>query len=963
MSTTKAKPINKLANNISARIDKSRQSHLSKLWDYITSNVEKDKTRQTHMWFGTYEKILFRVEDDEYNYFVDLVGTTTENFLKNENSEALHLLELPLEVGVLCFDLDIKFFNKNSHSKFIEPLDIIEKINKIISTYFTLGDKKTDLISYYLVKKTPYYNEEKKYYSDGIHITYPNLVLDFQSKNFILDLLIDEIVEKGDFDLLINELLLKKLQQKKTIVRFNEDENIFMDENGNIIDVSNDKKKIINEIFDRCVFGKTKWFMYGSGKDTYKNKDVYKVKYIFDYECNEIDETPSVYELVNILAIRKKNKEQIMPNINYKKYINSKKSMIKNIVKKDCSDKLTNDNNINQVFNNNSNFKVNGPGNIELAKRIVKLLDKERAGPYETWRNVGLALCDISPTLLPEFIEFSKMNEKFDLAGCNKFWQRCKKNEDENNNKLSISNLKFWAKEDNPIEYDKIYSEYLNGCSLEDTQKISEILKNLNFEHDHDVALLIKSLYGRLFKCSSVKNQFWYHYDNHRWNFCDGGYKLSNLISEHFTKYVFSMYTELTNAHLKDIQDENLKKKNEIYYKFITKLKKNAYKKIIMAECTNSFYEKGFTYNLDENINLIGFDNGVYDLKNKEFRDGVPEDKITFSTGYNYNMDYTENHPDIVYLENIIKLIQPDEAVRIFMLSHIASFLKGGNHDQKIVFWIGPGGANGKSTIQNLISNAFGRYYKYIENTIVTKERGNSNEASPDILELKGVRITILSELEPGVKIHAGFLKRLTGGDPLKGRDLYSSDILEFIPQFKMILISNILPEFNSVNDNAVWRRIRVINFDQKFVEKPKAKNEHKIDNNLPKRLESLKAAFMWLLINKYYPIYEANGLDALTPECVMEATNRAKVDTEPYLKFSEELITFDEESFMDIDELKSCYIVWYLDAYTKKAIKPAGIIDYFVGEGCIKKGKSIKGIKFTCVTDDELVNITYPTK
>ena len=943
MSIAKAKPVNKTDSNSSTRIDKSRQYHLSELWNYIISNAEKDKSKQTHMWFGAnFDKVLFRVDDDEYNYFVDLVGTTTENCLKNENSEALHLLELPLEVGVLCFDLDIKFFKKKSHRGFIEPLDIIEKINKIISTYFTLSDKKSELISYYFVKKTPFHNDEKKYYSDGIHITYPNLVLDFQSKNFILDLLIDEIVEKGDFDLLINELLLENLQKNKTIIHFNEDENIFMDENENIIDISNDKIKIINGIFDRCVFGKTKWFMYGSGKETYKNKDVYKVKYIFDYECNEIDEIPSISELVNILAIRNKDKEQIMPNINYRKYIDSKK----NIAKKDSSVKLTN-NIINPVSKNNSNFKVNGPGDIELAKRIVKLLSKERAGPYETWRNVGLALCDVSPTLLPEFIEFSKMNEKFDLAGCNKFWQSCKKADADN--KLSIASLKFWAKEDNPVEYDKLYSEYLNGCSLEDTQKITEILKNLNFEHDHDVALLIKSLYGRLFKCSSVKNQNWYHYDNHRWNYCDAGYKLSNLISEHFTKYIFNMYTELTNAHLKDIQDENLKKKKEIYYKFITKLNKNTYKKLLMGECTNSFYEKGFIYNLDENINLIGFDNGVYDLKIKEFRDGIPEDKITFSTGYNYNMDYNENHPDIVYLENIIKLIQPNESVRIFMLAHIASFLKGGNRDQKIVFWIGPGGANGKSTIQNLISNAFGRYYKYIENTIVTKERGNSNEASPDILELKGVRITILSELEPGVKIHAGFLKRLTGGDPLKGRDLYSSDILEFIPQFKMILISNILPEFNSVNDNAVWRRIRVINFNQKFVDKPTNPNEHKIDNDLPKRLESLRAAFMWLLINKYYPIYEANGLDALTPECVINATDSAKADTEPYLKFRNDLITDDKNGpGISIKTLIKSYKYWYFGMYNKNTIKPSGIVDYFAGENfdINKKEKIIKGIK-----------------
>jgi P4 family phage/plasmid primase-like protien len=546
------------------------------------------------------------------------------------------------------------------------------------------------------------------------------------------------------------------------------------------------------------------------------------------------------------------------------------------------------------------------------------------------------------------------------MSGCNKFWQSCKN--PSNDNKLTIGSLKLWAKEDNLLEYNLLYSEYLNGCSVEDMGKINEILKNLNFEHDHDVALLIKSLYGRLFKCSSVKNQNWHHYDNHRWNYCDAGYKLSNLISEHFTKYIYNMYVELTNDHLKDMKDENIKKKKEIYYKFITKLNKNTYKKLLMGECTNSFYEKNFVYNLDENIYLIGFENGVFDLKNMEFRDGVPEDKITFSTGYNYNMDYTETHPDIIEIERVIKLIQPDEGVKNFMMCHIASFLKGGNQDQKIVFWIGPGGANGKSTIQNLISNAFGRYYKYIENTIVTKERGDSSGASPDIIELKGVRITILSELEPGVKIHAGFLKRLTGGDPLKGRDLYSSDILEFIPQFKMILISNILPEFNSLNDNAVWRRIRVINFGQKFVENPKAKNEHKIDNSLPKKLESLKSAFMWLLINKYYPMYEAYGLDKLTPDCVMESTNRAKADTEPYLKFTEDLIVYDDNAKdTKINDIITAYKEWFFGIYTKNTAKPASIIEYFVGEGCIKKGRLLLGIRLDYNKD--VVSNTYPPK
>ena len=50
-----------------------------------------------------------------------------------------------------------------------------------------------------------------------------------------------------------------------------------------------------------------------------------------------------------------------------------------------------------------------------------------------------------------------------------------------------------------------------------------------------------------------------------------------------------------------------------------------------------SFIEK-----LDSNNNLMGFNNGIYDLRTLKFRDGTPEDMITISVGYDYNP--TKNH-------------------------------------------------------------------------------------------------------------------------------------------------------------------------------------------------------------------------------------------------------------------------------------------------------------------------------
>jgi P4 family phage/plasmid primase-like protien len=930
------------------------KNSIPELWSFIMKRKETDRQKQTHMWFGNnnYDKILFRVENEEYIDFVELVAKITEKYITNENKESLHILERPLEVGILCFDLDIKFNKYNKHCKYIEPKDIIEKINKIIKKYFILSEDKSELKSYYLTKEKPYLVVDKNIYSDGIHIMYPNLVLNSENKNFICDILIEEILKDGDFDILLDEIMTDEYKKNNINITFDEENCVWIDNNNNIIDVENYKKKIINDsIFDRRVFGETKWFMYGSGKDTYKNKDVYKVKYIFDENNNLIFDIPDVADIVKILAIRDKNKIQTQPNNEYIKYFKTNKNQLKNITRTKTTNKISE---IKQDENENINEKTvkqkvnkdNEKQNIEIVKKITKMLNTERATLYETWRNVGLALYDTSETLLPEFIEFSKKSEKFDLNGCKKFWESCKKRDD-GLKKYTIASLKFWASEDSPTEYYNYRNDNLNGCSLEDTQKLKEMLKTVNFDRDHEMAVLIKKIYGRTLKCSSIKEQHWYNFDGQRWNRFRDSHILSILLSEHFTKYIQNMYAELTNEHLKDMSNQNIITKKEACYKYITKLNQSKYKETLMKECANVFYDKNFVYDLDEKRMLFGFENGVYDLKNKEFRDGNPEDKITFSTGYNYNMDYHENHPDILEIERIIKLIQPNDDARIFMLCHIASFLKGGNQDQKIVFWIGPGGRNGKSTIQGLIENSFGKYFKYVENTFITEKRGKSNEANPDIVELKGVRSVILSELEQGAKIYAGFLKRITGEDILKGRGLYCAEFSEFIPQFGMILIANNLPEFNSNNDDAVWRRALYLNFTQKFVDNPKGPNEHKIDNKLPQKLKTLKGAFIWLLINKYYPLYEKEGLDNLTPDSVKEATNRAKVDTEPYLKFRDEFIVEDVNSVMDTDELKNYYIDWYLGVYNKKPIKAAGIIDYFASCGFTKKGKKITGIRY----------------
>ena len=74
-----------------------------------------------------------------------------------------------------------------------------------------------------------------------------------------------------------------------------------------------------------------------------------------------------------------------------------------------------------------------------------------------------------------------------------------------------------------------------------------------------------------------------------------------------------------------------------IIFKTITKLKgKIAGVKGIISWIAYILFNPKFYDLCDENIYLLGFDNGVYDTRTKQFRDGRPDDYITKSVGLDF---------------------------------------------------------------------------------------------------------------------------------------------------------------------------------------------------------------------------------------------------------------------------------------------------------------------------------------
>ena len=82
---------------------------------------------------------------------------------------------------------------------------------------------------------------------------------------------------------------------------------------------------------------------------------------------------------------------------------------------------------------------------------------------------------------------------------------------------------------------------------------------------------------------------------------------------------------------------------------------------------------KSLRRSLDKKLNLIGFENGVYDLDENEFREGYPEDNISYTTGI-YYQDYEDDEEEIMAVKLFMEQVLPIKSVRDYMYTLLFIF-------------------------------------------------------------------------------------------------------------------------------------------------------------------------------------------------------------------------------------------------------------------------------------------------
>ena len=225
--------------------------------------------------------------------------------------------------------------------------------------------------------------------------------------------------------------------------------------------------------------------------------------------------------------------------------------------------------------------------------------------------------------------------------------------------------------------------------------------------------------------------------------------------------------------------------------------------------------------------------------------------------------------------------------------------------------------SNGKSKITQLFEMSFGEYCITFPITLITGKRANSNSATPEIAQSKGKRYGIFQEPSENERINIGLMKQLTGNDKIKARPLFK-DPIEFIPQFKLLLVCNQMPAVPA-DDEAVWRRLEVVEYESKFVDEPNPENEHEFekDKYLVEKLDKWKEHFMSLLINIYYKKYKLNkGLNV--PNEVKKYTKSFQKNCDSFATYFDDISikTGIKSDMFDLSDTFDEYKAWHTDYY-----------------------------------------------
>lgn len=391
---------------------------------------------------------------------------------------------------------------------------------------------------------------------------------------------------------------------------------------------------------------------------------------------------------------------------------------------------------------------------------------------------------------------------------------------------------------------------------------VSLLLKRLGEGEAGDAQLLTQIVGGQLLYEHSLSRNAWYEYDGVVWK--QKGGEPRSLVWSH----VASLYLEAaavltrqagelpdsekgTDAHAAKVK---ILEQIELLTERAKKLRARSRIDAVLALAREEGLLGRFNTAFDQVPHLIATPTGVVDLRTGELLEGNPEWYITKQTKAPWK---GLNEPAPRW-ERFINEMMGGKRAEVEWLQRVLGYaLNGTQHLHMLVLLVGAEGRNGKGTL-------FGTLTRYVLGTdyatpvqpeviIASGRPGEASGHQAHLMPLRGARIAYVDETNDRQVIDAGTVKRITGDNEIRARDLHQSPQV-ISPTWTLFLSTNREPQIDQ-NDDAAWDRVRVIRLIHRWTAPGERKADypaelqHDADPMLKQRLEAEASGILaWLV-------------------------------------------------------------------------------------------------------------------
>jgi len=229
---------------------------------------------------------------------------------------------------------------------------------------------------------------------------------------------------------------------------------------------------------------------------------------------------------------------------------------------------------------------------------------------------------------------------------------------------------------------------------------------------------------------------------------------------------------------------------------------------------------------LDQDPWRIACPNGALDLRSAQLRPNDPADLITLGVDIAYEPNATCRR-----WEQFLTEIFAGDVELIEFVQRFVGYCLTGDTREHVLAVLQGSGCNGKSTFLSILKRVLGDFCVTAGFDTFMRARGDRAPRN-DLARLHRARLVTAAESGEGRRLDERTVKEITGGDTITARFLYGEHF-EFIPQFKLMLVTNHRPKVDG-DDDAIWRRLRLIPFEQSFEGREDRELGDKLEAELP---------------------------------------------------------------------------------------------------------------------------------